>query len=72
MSKARRVSFYNSEGYPDPTTHDALNNIQQEDGNPKNRADALIGALKYIIKVSGFELLARIEFKDTKTGREYR
>lgn len=53
----------NGEGYPDPTAYNALRPIMQEDA-------ALEG--KVNIAESGFELLARIEIKDKKTGRCFR
>lgn len=53
----------NGEGYPDPTAYNALRPIMQEDAAK---------VLKFIIAESGFELLARIEIKDKKTGRCFR
>ena len=52
----------NGEGYPDPTAYNAL----------RGKVNFLIKVLKFIIAESGFELLARIEIKDKKTGRCFR
>ena len=58
----------NGEGYSDPTAYNALRPIMQEDA----ALNFLIKVLKFIIAESGFELLARIELKDKKTGRCFR
>lgn len=52
----------NGEGYPDPTAYNALRPIMQEDAALEGKVNA----------ESGFELLARIEIKDKKTGRCFR
>ena len=62
----------NGEGYPDPTAYNALRPIMQEDAALEGKVNFLIKVLKYIIAESGFELLARIEIKDKKTGRCFR
>ena len=62
----------NHEGYADPTAGAAMSKILREENEQKKRVTALICVLKRIIDGAGFELLARIEIKDKKTGREYR
>lgn len=62
----------NAEGYPDPTAYNALRPIMQEDAALEGKVTFLIKVLKFIIAESGFELLARIELKDKKTGRCFR
>lgn len=62
----------NNEGYPDPTAYNALRPIMQEDAALEGKVNFLIKVLKFIIAESGFELLARIEIKDKKTGRCFR
>lgn len=64
--------WQNGEGYTDPTAFAALAPIIREEAEHQKRVNALIYVLKYIIRAAGFELLNRIEIKDTKTGREYR
>lgn len=56
----------------DPTAYNALRPIMQEDAALEGRVNFLIKVLKFIIAESGFELLARIELKDKKTGRCFR
>ena len=62
----------NCEGYADPTAHAAMRNIIQEEHEQQRRVSDLVGVLKYIIDKSGYDLLARIELRDRKTGKEYR
>lgn len=62
----------NAEGYSDPTAGAAMSNILREENERQKRVTALIGVLKYIIDAAGFDLIARIEIRDRKSGREYR
>lgn len=63
---------YNSEGYYDPTAYAGLRPIIQEENALERKVTFLIKVLKYIIGESGFELVNRIEIKDTKTGRLFK
>lgn len=62
----------NCEGYSDPTAYAALSKIRQEEIEQQRRASELIYVLKYIINKAGFELVARIELRDRRTGKEFR
>lgn len=62
----------NAEGYSDPTAGTAMSNILREENEQQRRVSSLIKELKSIIDDAGFDLLARIELRDRKTGREYR
>ena len=62
----------NCEGYSDPTAYAALSKICQEENEQQRRVSELIHTLKHIIDKSGFELAARIELRDKKTGKEFR
>ena len=62
----------NSEGYNDPTAYEALYRIRQEELEQNRRVAELIKVLRYIIDKSGFELAARIELREKKSGREFR
>lgn len=62
----------NSSGYSDPTAYLGTKAIIREENEHQKRVTTLIGVLKYIIDAAGFDLLARIELRDRKTGREYR
>lgn len=62
----------NGEGYADPTAYEALKAVDRQEAEQQRRVTNLINVLKYIITLAGFDLIARIELKDRKTGREYR
>ena len=67
----------NQEGYKDPTAVVAIGAVIREQNEAEwyeseKRAYDLIKVLKYIIRSTDFELIERIQLKDTKTGREYR
>lgn len=64
--------YYNNEGYADPTAYAGTKNIIKEESETERRASELIKALKFIIRLTGFELIERIKIKDTKTGREFK
>ena len=70
------ISYRNTEGYADPTTHSALNHVMREHLEKQEAADArcnqLMRVLKGAIDLAGFDLIARIEVKDRRTGRIYR
>lgn len=71
-----KIPIRNSEGYIDCTTHDALTKVMQDQVTSCEDADArnnrLIKIIKSIIDIAGFDLIARIEVRDRKTGRVYR
>lgn len=62
----------NSEGYSDPTAYAAISKIQKEEIELQRRVSELVHVLKYVIDKSGFELMARIEIRDKRTGKEFR
>ena len=64
--------FLNASGCPDPTAYHALRPIIREEAELDSKVNFLIKVLKYVIAESGFELLARIELQDKKTGRCFR
>ena len=64
--------FLNASGCPDPTAYHALRSIIREEAELDSKVNFLIKVLKYVIAESGFELLARIELRDKKTGRCFR
>lgn len=57
----------NNEYYNDFTPYEAIKNIESEE-----RLNKLVYVIKYIIKMSGFELVGRIHLRDKKSGREYK
>lgn len=62
----------NKEGYSDPTAFAAFSNIQKDEIEMQRRVSELVNVLKYVIDKSGFELIARIQIRDKKTGKEFR
>lgn len=58
----------NSSGLPDPTAYAATRPISDEE----QRVSDLMKVLRYIIRLAGFELINRIEFRDRRSGRIYR
>lgn len=60
----------NAEGYADPTAYNAIKKVSAEEHEALDaKVNTLIKVLKFIIAESGFELAARIELRDRKTGR---
>lgn len=57
----------NNEHYDDLTAWEAIRNVESEE-----RYKKLVSVLKYIIKMSGFELVKRIHLRDKKTRKEYK
>lgn len=61
----------NAEGYADPTAYNAIKKVSAEGHEALDaKVNTLIKVLKFIIAESGFELVARIELRDRKTGIE--
>ena len=67
----------NQEGYADPTAEKAVSNVMR-DGRHTNVQDKsasiayLVRMLKNEANAMGFDIINRIEFRDKKTGEEYR
>lgn len=68
MNKAK----YNTEGYLDPTAYDGMKEVIREENETDKRALKLVKMLKYIIRLAGFELIERVQLRDTKSGKEYK
>ena len=62
----------NASGCPDPTAHDALLPIAQADAELEARTTRLIKALKIMVDLAGYDLMARIEIRDRESGRIFR
>lgn len=66
----------NAEGYADPTAYNAIKKVSAEGHEALdakvNTLIKVLKVLKFIIAESGFELAARIELRDRKTGRFFR
>ena len=55
---------HNASGYYDPTAWRATENIQTEE-----RIKDLLGVIRYVTRLAGFEIEGRIAFRDKKTGK---
>lgn len=62
----------NASGCPDPTAHDALLPIAQADAELEARTTRLIKALKIMVDLAGYDLMARIKIRDRESGRIFR
>ena len=60
--------WQNSAGYNDPTAYAGSKEISKEE----QRVADLVGCIKYIARVAGFEITNRIKFRDIKSHRTYR
>ena len=58
----------NSEGYLDPTAHEAIQNITRED----ERFHKLLYAIFDICELADFKIEGRIVLVDKKTGKTWR
>lgn len=67
-----KISNRNIAGYPDPTAYSALSAVQKELDMDDCRVQAFIRSIKTIINQSGYDLVARLEIRDRRTGRNYR
>ena len=72
MSDENPIPLRNPEGYMDLTTHDAHTNVMRETEEADLRCNRLIKSVKTVIDLADFDLVARIEVKDRRTGRTYR
>lgn len=74
-TETEKVPYKNHEGYPDPTPHEALNQIMQQ---PRIRDEAdhrhwrLVRTLQNVMDLMDYDLLNRIEVRDRRSGRIYR
>ncbi len=61
-------AWENQSGCKDPTAYAATRAVSEEE----ERVNELVRILKNTIRLTGFELLNRIELRDRKSGRIYR
>lgn len=58
----------NSSGCADPTAYAAVNAASKDE----QRVTELVGCIRYIARMAGFEIINRIEFRDIKSHRTFR
>lgn len=76
MAEERKSIYRNAEGYNDPTTGEALDNIAREERQRESARltviSELIPILKKTAELAGFEVVGRIVLLDKETGKKYR
>ena len=63
---------YNAERYADPTAYAAMKNITDAERAVKKTSDNLIGTIKLIAGLAGFEIVGRIRLRHKESGLEFR
>lgn len=58
----------NKSGYPDPTAYDGEKQITEEE----QKVADLVWIFKKITRWAGMEIINRVEFRDRRSGRQYR
>lgn len=69
------MELKNSEHYNDPTQYEAHKNIRKEEQLEVARMrtiSALVGALKQVADLAGFEIVGRVVLMDKDSGRIFR
>lgn len=65
--------YRNHEHYADQTAGRAMAHIEiEQDEDACRRIKALMRVIKPAAEMAGLEIVGRIAFRDTSTGREYR
>lgn len=62
----------NAEKYADPTAYQAMKNIVISEREVKMKADNLIGTMKLLADLAGFEIIGRIYLRHKGSGTEFR
>lgn len=62
----------NGSGYRDPTASAVLTAIHKQEMEADEKANRVIKMVKEIIRLSGFELIERVQLRHKHTGREYK
>lgn len=62
----------NAEHYNDPTAYKAMKNIVLADREVKKKADNLIGTMKLLADLAGYEIVGRIHLRHKDSGAEFR
>lgn len=68
----KKISCYNASKYPDPTACAALQSALDEQEDEERRVKKVISTVKNVLDFADFELLARIEIRDKRTGKIYK
>lgn len=64
--------IFNASGCKDLTAYEAVTNVRKEEQDLEKKVHTLINTLKFIIDWAGFDLIARIEIRDRRTGKVFK
>lgn len=67
-----RSSYFNDEGYADPTAFHGLAEVIKEEKRIDHQVSDLVHVIKVICNLAGFDVIGRLQFKHRKSGREFR
>lgn len=62
----------NAEQYSDPTAYTAMKNIIVAEREVKKKSDNLIGTMKLLADLAGFEIVGRICLRHKESKKEFR
>lgn len=62
----------NAEQYDDSTAYKAMKNIIIAEREVKKKSDQLIGMIKLLADLTGFEIVGRICLRHKESGKEFR
>ena len=62
----------NMEGYADPTAYGGMMAATSGERAAKKRADNLIGTIKLLADLAGFDIIGRIYLRHRDTGCDFR
>jgi len=68
MSDRKNDTKYNGSGYYDPTPREAIKNIESR----YRLSGKVVKTLQNVAHLAGFEIVGRIELRDTETGTIYK
>ena len=69
---SNRGPYYNQSGVPDPTAHEALKPIIQDEHELEQKVHVAVTVIKIILGLAGFDLLNRVELRDKKSGKVFK
>ena len=62
----------NREGYSDPTAFYGTKQIIKEEHDMDKAVHDLMHIIRYIVRLAGFEVVGRIHFRHTQTGKDFK
>ena len=68
MKDRKDSTKYNGSGYYDPTPHEAIKHIESR----YRLSGKVVKTLQNVAHLAGFEIVGRIELRDTETGTIYK